>query len=74
MTVCVFVAGYIRLYSTFNILFVHILTSFFLPDDYIAIGADCDELGAQIEEYILFTLDMFLQHLIVCWLVSPLIN
>uniref|UniRef100_A0A672Z065 Transcription elongation factor n=1 Tax=Sphaeramia orbicularis TaxID=375764 RepID=A0A672Z065_9TELE len=23
-------------------------------DDYIAIGADCDELGAQIEEYILF--------------------
>lgn len=27
---------------------------FFPPsDDYIAIGADCDELGAQIEEYIL---------------------
>lgn len=26
----------------------------FLLDDYIAIGADCDELGAQIEEYILF--------------------
>lgn len=23
------------------------------PDDYIAIGADCDELGAQVEEYIL---------------------
>ena len=26
----------------------------FLADDYIAIGADCDELGAQIEEYILY--------------------
>lgn len=28
---------------------------FFFPssDDYIAIGANCDELGAQIEEYIL---------------------
>lgn len=24
------------------------------PDDYIAIGADCDELGAQVEEYILY--------------------
>ncbi len=24
------------------------------PDDYIAIGADCDELGAQIEENILY--------------------
>lgn len=29
-------------------------TPFFSPsDDYIAIGADCEELGAQIEEYIL---------------------
>ncbi|KAG8014267.1 Transcription elongation factor A protein 1, partial [Nibea albiflora] len=28
-------------------------------DDYIAIGADCDELGAQVEEYILYTEWMF---------------
>uniref|UniRef100_A0A3Q4GPM7 Transcription elongation factor n=1 Tax=Neolamprologus brichardi TaxID=32507 RepID=A0A3Q4GPM7_NEOBR len=28
-------------------------------DDYIAIGADCDELGAQIEEYILYIIIMY---------------
>lgn len=50
------------IYTIFNILFVHNLFFFclfvlgvFCPDDYIAIGADCDELGAQIEEYILFS-------------------
>lgn len=28
--------------------------TFSFTDDYIAIGADCEELGAQIEEYILY--------------------
>lgn len=38
--------------------FVHIsypLSGFFSSDDYIAIGADCEELGAQVEEYILYS-------------------
>lgn len=56
----VIVVGYGWLYlQYFPNIFVHSLTFlfvlFFLPDDYIAIGADCDELGAQVEEYILYT-------------------
>lgn len=47
--VCVwwlFILTYLELSNIFCL-------STLFTDDYIAIGADCDELGAQIEEYIL---------------------
>lgn len=41
--------------SNFKMPTPHLLLSISPSDDYIAIGADCDELGAQIEDYILST-------------------
>lgn len=43
---------YLQCFYTF--LLIHSL-AFFSSDDYIAIGADCEELGAQVEEYILYS-------------------
>lgn len=48
------VAHPLSLFFRLDSLCSHTVHTFFSPsDDYIAIGADCEELGAQIEEYIL---------------------
>lgn len=48
--------GWLRLnlFKYFSTFFSDLFSFFSFPDDYIAIGADCDELGAQIEENILY--------------------